>query len=102
MDFDDIYLSKQELKVLEQLETEVMERNQIDNGVFRHLKSLNFILVTFSMDSPDVAKITEDGKGFLRFNEKRRKAFIRSRRDFWIPTTIAIISLGFSLWAKFW
>ena len=96
-DFSQIYLSDSELAVLSRISGEKVPRAKIDADMFRRLKALGFVSVTFSPGGDDMLQITEPGRSFLIFNRERKKQNRISWVQFLIPTFLSLISLGISI-----
>lgn len=101
MDFNQVYLSREELELLRKLGSGALDRSQADGETVRRLKALGFLSVSFAPDGPDRLQITETGRRFLLFNKARKHQNAVSGRRFWIPTIIAIASLLLSFYNLF-
>ena len=97
MDFNQVYLSREDLELLRKLGSGAMDRSQADGETVRHLKALGFLSVSFAPDGPDRLQITETGRSFLLFNKAREHQNTVSWWRFWLPTGIAFISLVLSI-----
>lgn len=97
MDFNQVYLSREELELLRKLGSGALDRSQADGETVRRLKALRFLSVSFAPDGPDRLQITETGRSFLAFNDERSHQNIVSGWRFWVPTGIAFISLVLSI-----
>ena len=99
-DFSQIYLSDSELAVLSRISGEKVPRAKIDADMFRRLKALGFVSVTFSPGGDDMLQITEPGRSFLVFNRKRKNQLRVSWFQFWVPVILSFVSLIISISAR--
>lgn len=97
MDFNQVYLSREDLELLRKLKSGAMDRSQAYGETVRRLKALGFLSVSFAPDGPDRLRITETGQSFLAFNDERSHQNTVSWWRFWVPTGIAFISLVLSI-----
>ena len=96
-DFGQIYLEERELIALQDLASGPKERDGMEKETVRRLKSLGFAKETFLPDGPEMLLITEAGRSFLAFDKERKRLQKVHRREFWIPTLIALLALLISI-----
>lgn len=97
VDFNQTYLTADQLAVLGKLDAGQQDRAEIDAAALQRLKGLGFVSITFAPGGSDVVRITEPGRSFLAFNDERSHQNIVSGWRFWVPTGIAFISLILSI-----
>ena len=88
VDFNQTYLTADQLAVLKKLDAGQQDRAEIDAAALQRLKGLGFVSITFAPGSSDVVRITEPGRSFLIFNQERIKKDKTSRRDVFVATLL--------------
>lgn len=97
VDFNQTYLTVDQLSVLGKLDAGQQDRAEIDASAVQRLKGLGFVSITFAPGGSDVVRITEPGRSFLIFNRERKKQTRVSWVQFWIPVLLSLASLVISI-----
>lgn len=99
-DFNQTYLTADQLAVLGKLDAGQQDRAEIDAAALQRLKGLGFVSITFEPGRSDVVRITEPGRSFLIFNRERKKQTCASWMRFWLPFILSAISVGISIYTR--
>lgn len=99
-DFNQTYLTADQLAVLEKLDAGQKDRAEIDAAALQRLKGLGFVSITFAPGGSDVVRITEPGRSFLIFNQERKKQTLVSCVRFWLPLILSAISIVISIYTR--